>query len=228
VIALLSYDHSLFVGGWFTTAGGKPSAYIALWDDTTPIEISNLAAVATQDGVQLRWEMSGEARREIWGIRVQRADTPLGPYMTITPRPFDPSLSMVFIDADVQAGQHWYRLAILPRQGSEEFVGPIAVSVGEQSRWQTHLYAPFEPSAGGTIEIRYSIGRSQAPVRLEVFDVTGRFLRSLDQGIRGPGEYAQLWNRRDHRGSRVARGVYLVHLVAGDAQASTKLVLAHE
>lgn len=42
VHALLEYDGSLFVGGWFTMAGGKPSLSIARWDDPATIAVPDL------------------------------------------------------------------------------------------------------------------------------------------------------------------------------------------
>jgi hypothetical protein len=47
-------------------------------------------------------------------------------------------------------------------------------------------------------------------VRLEILDVTGRRVTTLEDGVRGPGRYEVPWNGRSERGA-VANGVYFLH-----------------
>jgi hypothetical protein len=91
----------------------------------------------------------------------------------------------------------------------------------------THL-AVFALAAGGDVEVRYRIGDQSASVNLQVFDVRGRLIQTLDSGVRGPGEYVRFWDRHDAGGVRQARGVYLVRLTAGQVTAVQKLVLTHD
>jgi hypothetical protein len=78
---------------------------------------------------------------------------------------------------------------------------------------------------GESLEIRYSIG-SKSHVRLEVFDVAGRRIRTLVAGVREPGEYRAHWDRVDSAGTRVARGIYVVRLIAGNESVTRKVVSA--
>jgi len=59
-------------------------------------------------------------------------------------------------------------------------------------------------------------------VTLEVYDVAGRFVR----GWRGTGSGTQRigWDLRDLRGQRIASGIYLVRLQAGDARVTGRFV----
>jgi hypothetical protein len=65
-------------------------------------------------------------------------------------------------------------------------------------------------------------------VRLEVYTVSGRRLRNIDQGVLAPGSYVRTWDRTDESGVRLGRGIYLVRLAAEDAVAAKKLVLARD
>ena len=76
---------------------------------------------------------------------------------------------------------------------------------------------------GETVGIRYSVG-SKCHVRLEVFDVAGRRVRTLVSGVREPGAYLTDWDRVDSAGIRVARGIYVVRLLAGDEAVARKVV----
>jgi hypothetical protein len=69
------------------------------------------------------------------------------------------------------------------------------------------------------------VARSGTRVRLSVFDVAGRRLRVVDEGVRARGEHLRRWDRLDESGARAARGVYLVQLSAGDVHISKKLLL---
>lgn len=62
-------------------------------------------------------------------------------------------------------------------------------------------------------------------------DVTGRLVRQLDLGHQAAGFYdskakATYWDGRNHRGERVASGVYFYTFQAGDFTATRKLMIA--
>ena len=80
-------------------------------------------------------------------------------------------------------------------------------------------------SRAETLRIGYSVG-SRSAVRLEVFDVAGRRIRTLVAGVRAPGDYHVTWDWVDSAGTRVARGVYVIRLLVGDAMIARKIVNA--
>jgi M6 family metalloprotease-like protein len=82
---------------------------------------------------------------------------------------------------------------------------------------------PFNP----TTTIGYSIAK-RGHVRLAVYDVTGRLVRTLVDAEQSPaaGGYSVVWDATNDAGDRVASGVYFYKLTtAGDYQAVKKLVL---
>jgi hypothetical protein len=80
---------------------------------------------------------------------------------------------------------------------------------------------PFNPAA----TIRYSVPAATR-VRLAVYDVRGRLLRVLTDGMVTAGTHESVWRGEDVRGTRVASGVYLVRLESEHAPAQTeKMVL---
>ena len=193
-----------------------------------PVMAEDLEAASGAGGVRLAWKLSAAARRDLDGVRVQRAETTLGPYAERTPALLAPAASMSFEDTDVQVGsEYWYRLLLVSGGGAPAIVGPISVRVSPGTP-RTGLYAPEAPRDGGPIQIRYAIARATPGVHLDIYDVRGRRLRQLAQGAREPGEYSCLWDRRDAGGARAARGVYFVRLRADGARLTRKLVIAHE
>jgi hypothetical protein len=79
---------------------------------------------------------------------------------------------------------------------------------------------PFNPST----TIAYSVA-TKTRVRLEIFDVRGRLVKSLVDERKSPNNYQVIWDGRNGDGESVASGVYFYRLVAGDFRATKNLVL---
>lgn len=112
---------------------------------------------------------------------------------------------------------------------SQQRLLPLQVSPTEQdarSSLRTAFLHVGDASMGNGLEFRYAVG-SKSHVRLEVFDVAGRRVQTLFAGIREPGEYQAHWSRVDSKGARVARGIYVVRLIAGEDAATRKFVNMH-
>jgi flagellar hook assembly protein FlgD len=80
---------------------------------------------------------------------------------------------------------------------------------------------PFNPMT----RIRYELPETGA-VTLEVFDLTGRLVRVLRNGVKeGPGLQSVSWDGTDGAGRSVASGVYLYRLNMGSHSESRRMVL---
>jgi len=60
---------------------------------------------------------------------------------------------------------------------------------------------------------------------LKIYDVTGKLIKTLTNGERGPGMHSITWYGRTNNGSLASAGVYLYRLVAGDVTESGKMLL---
>jgi hypothetical protein len=80
---------------------------------------------------------------------------------------------------------------------------------------------PFNPST--TIGFSVSQGGS---VLLDIYDLTGRHVRTLLGGHVAAGRHSVQWDGRDERGSAAASGVYFYRLSTGaNSVASKKMLL---
>ncbi len=89
--------------------------------------------------------------------------------------------------------------------------------------WESGLEPAFPNPFNGISNIGFRISGS-AKVTLQVFDLLGRDLRTLSDGMYAPGRYAATWDGRDARGSMAASGVYVVRLQAGDRVFTRKII----
>ena len=79
---------------------------------------------------------------------------------------------------------------------------------------------PFNPST----RIQYALPEP-ANVTLSVYDVTGRRIRTLAEGLQPAGTHTATWNGADAYGRLAASGVYLYRLEAGDFVETRKMLM---
>ena len=79
---------------------------------------------------------------------------------------------------------------------------------------RTALRMAFPNPFGQNMTIALSL-RATGPASVGVFDVAGRKVRSLVQGVQPAGERLVTWDGRDDSGSRLGAGVYMLRLDAG-------------
>jgi subtilisin family serine protease len=79
---------------------------------------------------------------------------------------------------------------------------------------------PFNPQT--TIHFRLPADQS---VRLDLYDVQGRLVRQLVDGVRPAGANEAQWDGRDQQGRAVASGTYFARLQSGSASSVKSMVL---
>ena len=121
-----------------------------------------------------------------------------------------------------------------------------APTLGRMFISSDRLYA-FEPNAeagvGGDVTAAIDLGLRIGPnpvrpstvieygvpvesrVSLRVYDVRGRLVKSVFDGLRAPGRYKAEWDGRNDDGQEVGAGIYFVRLDAGSLHISGKAVL---
>jgi flagellar hook assembly protein FlgD len=70
--------------------------------------------------------------------------------------------------------------------------------------------------------IRFELPRP-ADVAAEIFDASGRRVRTIAQGPHDAGTHTLVWNGTDASDRRVAAGIYFLRLRAGEETRSAKL-----
>jgi|GEM_PF-5580730 len=101
---------------------------------------------------------------------------------------------------------------------------PSAVGDGKAARLVTRLsYCQPNPFSAGTA-IGFTLA-APAVVRLEIYDVGGRRVRTLLSGTMAAGDHQLAWDCRDEAGRRAGSGVYFVKLAAGVTREARAIVL---
>jgi DNA-binding beta-propeller fold protein YncE len=79
---------------------------------------------------------------------------------------------------------------------------------------------PFNPSTN----FSYSVP-SNSDVKIAVYDLFGREIKTLVNEAKAAGEYSVTWNGRDNNNKQVATGVYFYNMKAGNFTKTMKMML---
>jgi len=79
---------------------------------------------------------------------------------------------------------------------------------------------PFNPET----QIRYAIPE-QVHVRMDIYNVTGKKVRTLAAGVMNAGYHSVSWDGRDGFGNAVSGGLYLCRIQAGNYQQTIRMLL---
>ena len=133
-----------------------------------------------------------------------------------------------FTDSRVESQTtYYYKLQQLDINGAVRWYGPLSVTVTQApsaAPEQFVLYEnypnPFNPST----TIQYDVAEASV-VTLEIFDITGKLIKTLVNGEKAAGSYSVVWDATDSAGRIVPNGAYVYRLRAGSLQFVNKLMV---
>jgi hypothetical protein len=96
-----------------------------------------------------------------------------------------------------------------------------SIAVGESG----YRLEPGRPNPTNDFSTISYVLPAPTAVRLDIFDVRGRLVRTLVDGVRPAGRNTILWNGRTANGEQMPSGVYFSRLSAGEFSQSRKIVL---
>ena len=106
------------------------------------------------------------------------------------------------------------------RSGDATQIDSHALKTPEQFRVFPNYPNPFNPDT----RIAFTLPQNEH-VRLVIYDVLGKKVRSLVDKFLPQGEHSVLWDGRDSHGSRVPSGVYVYELVSAQGRLTGKAVV---
>jgi len=200
---------------------GPIDAGVVEREDPVPILLSGLSAIDADDGIRLEWRATIEA--DVHGFVVARRTPAVGDFVVVASG-LPARRETAWVDRDVELDvPYTYRVGALDGSGSASWSSPITVVRRAPSAGRLAIRGVFpNPSRSGT-SLALHLPRA-APVVVEILDVRGRRVASLDAGELPRGDSTVTWSGRDARGALVAPGVYFARVHAGDGAALTRIV----
>ncbi|MCK4412016.1 MAG: right-handed parallel beta-helix repeat-containing protein [Candidatus Eisenbacteria sp.] len=98
---------------------------------------------------------------------------------------------------------------------------------GSEERYAKRAIRLAAPSLmDGKADVVFEIDHDRVQeCRLGVYDLSGRLVRTLTEGLREPGVHAAFWDCRDALGHRVSPGIYFLRLRVANEQVTRRLVV---
>ena len=216
-------------------------------DNPLPVTLSSFVALPEKNAVRLTWKTESEYGNQ--GFILQRATSPDGPFVEIASYRNVPSLNGAenssspqqyeFMDYQVTNNTtYWYQLWNVDIDGTHHMLQTISTTVvlednpltrnNDQLPQHFALYPNFPNPFNPITYIHFDIAETSQPfvkVKLEIFDMNGRKIRSLVDQFMEAGSYTIMWNGRDASGKPVASGQYFYRLSAGPFTTTKRLLL---
>ncbi len=190
-------------------------------DPSVPIALRGFSLRTFGPRVELTW--TSEATDLIgWNVYRGRSGDAITERVNaaLIPMSNGPRFTFSDIPSDPQGGEFFYRLAAVRSGGDEETVRIASAMVQGATRVSFAL-AGANPFRGGTTFV-YSLPASM-PVRVDVFDVAGRRVRTLVDRDQEAGVHTVSLSLGGPEG-RLGAGVYLVRLRAGFTEKTVRVI----
>lgn len=216
--------------GWSSSNDWHINAAIGT---STGIGVTNFAAAGQPSSVKLSW--NNLEALPVAGFNIYRAPAnaslpktknDLKNYTRINDHAITGSGSYSYLDNEVKNGRTYtYILTALDSNGLEQVCGNTTGGP-RMTPASLSLAAPAPNPTSSTCSLRYSLSADSA-INLDIYDLSGRLVRTVVSGNQAAGEYNAVWDGCDSTGRSVANGVYSVRLSSGTGVKSQRIVVAH-
>ncbi len=211
-------SYELLVG----TRDGKVVCYSGGLN-AVPVELKSFTASPDGNNVALNWVTSTQLNNK--GFEIERKSGNEN-YQVISFIKGDGTTaeqrSYSYIDKDLKEGKYTYRLQQIDLDGSVNYSNEINVTVAipDQFNLSQNYPNPFNPAT----VINYSLPQKTS-VKLVVYDILGKEVKTLVNGEKDAGSYRIKWNGLNDNDHLVSTGVYIYRIQAGDFVQERKMIL---
>jgi hypothetical protein len=204
-----------------TSAGGQTvltTGLLFLRDQVTPVVLVSFSASMVDGAAVLSWSLTEDSNPV--GFHIERGALEQGPFERLTAQPLSGS-ARSYTDRTAGGGVVvWFRLIALGRDGREILLGILDLRIDDVVR-SLALYQNAPNPVGSATVFRVDLPQP-GPVRLRIFDVSGRPVATLLDGHVPAGRHLVPWDRG---GQEVSGGVYFYRLEAAGRAISRKMVI---
>jgi hypothetical protein len=221
------YYSSFFVRARTATPGrhydSPPDSGYSVDNLAPGVPLGFVVSYNTGSGNQLTWDPSNDEDFDYF--RVYR-----GTSADFTPEPGNLVQATVdpnWLDGVSQGWQYYYKITAIDFSGNESDAASAGSASGADITETPQAFAlhqnlpnPFNP----VTTIGFDIPE-KASVKLSIYDVSGRLIRTLVDQEMEPGRKSIRWNGKDTEGREIASGVYFYRLETPTFNQSKKMIL---
>jgi len=190
-----------------------------------PVELATFQIVTGPDNAILKWSTESETNN--FGFQILRKKDGSN-FMQIG---FVPGYGTTtshhdyqYFDENLSSGTYYYQLKQIDADGSFSFSEVKSAEITGMMDFLLERNYP-NPFNQSTL-IHYQIGSALngTRVKLNVYSITGKLVRTLVNERQASGRYSVLWDGRDDHGNAVVSGVYFGRMIVKDKVANLKMI----
>jgi hypothetical protein len=204
-------------------------------EQTLPVELSSFTSIPNVNGyIYLNWITQSETNLSGFYLYKGLSDNLVEASRInamVTATNTSQQQNYVFVDEEVTPGTtYWYWLESTEINGISEFFGPVSVYLPNSNNTMPVIPLstsikgvypnPFNPSAVIQIDIA-----KQSNVKLNIYNLKGQLIKTLDTSAKSPGTYFYKWNGIDDNGKHCTSGTYILSLITDKKVDNKKIVL---
>ena len=226
-------------GTMYVTA--TKDGYLGYWGECTlksgeDVKISNFSARRADGGVRLSW--SAQHDGELIGFNLHRLEVKVeagkdsagggaaaaedASWVKINDKLIVGRGPYEYIDG-VDEGSYRYQLEAVTR-ADPIMVGPISIDIKTAPKAFV-LTQNYPNPANVSTSISFGLPVTTNNIRLSIYDLAGREIKTFEVGTRSPGVETIAWNLTDNVGRHVPAGVYIYRLETPKFSATKRMVV---
>jgi hypothetical protein len=206
--------------GFVAVAGGGYHSLGLKKDNLVPVRLLSFTAERHGSDALIEWRVSDAVDHAGFHVYRQASD---GDRVKLTQALLSGQSHYKFVDATAPLTEVEYWLAELSRAGTMSWYGPARLLPAGVAVGMRPVQASPNP-ARAEVSIRFSTAIA-GQVAIEVFDLSGRLVRSAPETAFDPGEHTWQWDGRDQTGALVRAGLYFFVVRTGEDTQSGKIAI---
>lgn len=213
-----------------TISGGEVEDYMLIIENPIGIGLTSFSAVRKDNRVLIEWQ--AETAKSRAGYNLYRSNGENSPFIRLNNRLItdeDAVSAGKFEWIDTAVSNGFYKLEEVGMDGSIKVYGPINITsaanvvqnrIPKEYALRQNYPNPFNPATTIPFELPEA-----AAVKIAVYDMSGKQVKILVDGIMEAGTHAVVWNVLDDNNSPVPSGMYIIRFSANSHQSSRKMLL---
>ena len=192
-------------------------------DDLTPTRITDLEAIPVQEGIRIGWRVGAAQFDGFFCMRAGGLDPEWEDYEILNPDdPIPGRGPWEYLDRQVAPSETYtYQILGLLPGGIQRYYGPVVATASACCSFA--LLPPTPNPVHGVTSVSFDLP-AEGEVDLQIYDLSGRRIRRLADGVMPAGRHAVVWDGRNDRGHPVASGVFLIRLAWNDRAQTGRIV----
>ncbi len=213
----------------------NPSELSSSDTQTLPVELSSFTAVpsAVNQSITLNWTTQSET--DMLGYYVysnsdNQFNTASRKSNIITANNSSTETNYSWTDSNLLAGQYYYWLKAIDRDGSSQILGPVTATVQAndpttptvpvKTAFNSIYPNPFNP----TTSLVYSLATADN-VKITIYNIKGEVVKIYNQMNQSTGNHSIVWNGTDFNSKPCSSGVYFFKMDSGKYTQTKKALL---